>query len=212
MKAIVLKQILVVTSILGLSFMCEAKDYGINGNTFKIIEQPFLQMIDERLQRVDIEKEKQKMETVAKERIYNPMPVHSVTPAKESRTFYYDPTYTLDQDAILPCGKILHKAGTTVNPLQHMELGRRLIFIDARESKQIKWLKNKLIELEEEQQSSILNKVILVGGSPLKLEEDMKIDIYYDQGGVLTNKFGISHSPAVVMQEETKLKIEEVAL
>lgn len=195
-----------------------AKDFGINGNTHKIVEQPFLKMIDERLQKVDMEKEREKMEKLAKDRIHNPLPIETVKPAEKGRVFYYDPTYTLDEDAVLPCGKILHKAGTKVNPLEHMNLERRLFFVDAREKQQIKWLKSKLQEFENKKNSEIKsneiieNKIILVGGSPLKLEEEMKVNIYYDQNGELTTKFGIHHSPAIVEQEGLRLRIEEIKL
>ena len=56
---------------------------------------------------------KAKMEAIAKERIDNPSPVTGVTPAVASQTFYYDPTYTLDEDAVLPCGKNLYLLDTT---------------------------------------------------------------------------------------------------
>jgi len=46
----------------------------------------------------------------------------------------------------------------------------------------------------------------------LKLEEELKMDVYFDQSGALTSKFGIKASPAVVVQEEKKLKIKEVYL
>jgi conjugal transfer pilus assembly protein TraW len=190
-----------------------AKDFGTNGNVHKIVEQPFLQMIDDRLQKVDMEKEREKMEKLAKDRIHNPLPIETVKPAEKGRVFYYDPTYTLDQDAVLPCGKILHRAGTKVNPLEHMNLERRLFFVDARQNEQIKWLKSKLKELENEQNSEVIeNKIILVGGSPLKLEEEMKVNIYYDQNGELTTKFGIKASPAIAEQEGVVLRIEEFGL
>ena len=33
---------------------------------------------------------------------------------------------TLEEDAVLPCGQILHKAGTKVNPLEHLVGGSAL--------------------------------------------------------------------------------------
>lgn len=108
----------------------QAKDFGTKGHTQQIIEQPFLRMVDERLQKVDIRKEQEKITIIAKDRVNNPPAVNGIDPAIASRIFYFDPTYTLDEDVILPCGKILHKAGTKVNPLEHMDLNRRLFFID----------------------------------------------------------------------------------
>ena len=121
-----------------------AKDFGTRGHSYEIAEEAFLEMIDQRLQKVDIKKEQEKMTAIVKDRVANPAPVEGIYPAKKERIFYFDPTYILDKDAILPCGKILHRAGTKVNPLQHMDLNRRMFFIDGRNKNQITWLKEQL--------------------------------------------------------------------
>jgi conjugal transfer pilus assembly protein TraW len=156
-----------------LSLNAYAKDFGTQGHSFKIAEQGFLSMINERLQKVDMKKEQAKMTAIAKDRVENPQAVEQVKLATSPREFYYDPTYTLDQDAVLPCGKILHKAGTRVNPFEYMSLNRRLFFIDAREVSQIKWLKPQLASPLPEQQELVQDIIILVGGSPLKLKEEL---------------------------------------
>jgi conjugal transfer pilus assembly protein TraW len=38
----------------------------------------------------------------------------------------------------------------------------------------------------------------------------MKIRVYFDQGGALVRKFGISQVPAIVSQEGRMLKVNEV--
>jgi len=200
-----------------------AKDFGTRGHTYQIIEQPFLKMIDERLQKVDMQKEQEKMTAITKDRVANPRAVEGVSPATKNRVFHFDPTYTLDEDAVLPCGKILHKAGTKVNPLQHMVLNRRLFFIDSGEKAQIKWLQAQLnantAEISNapfEQKEPIEDRIILVGGSVFKLQEllgESHADkVYFDQAGELTTKFGIKASPAVVVQDGLLLKIEEVLI
>lgn len=196
-----------------------AKDFGTRGHTYKIAEQAFLEMIDQRLQKVDIKKEQAKMTAIAKDRVENPPAVKNIKPAIKSRVFYYDPTYTLDKDAVLPCGKILHKAGTTVNPLQHMDLNRRMFFIDSRENIQVTWLKEQLtnpLPEQSEQSEQVEDRIILIGGSPSKLKEHLGKEhenkVYFDQGGELTTRFGIKASPAFVVQDGLKLRIEEVLL
>ena len=119
---------------------------------------------------------------------------------------------------MLPCGKVLHKAGTRVNPLEHMDLGRRLFFIDSRQEDQIAWLKERLNSplAKQEQKEQVEDRVILVGGSVFKLQELLGEEhadkVYFDQAGELTTKFGIKASPAIVEQEGFRLKIEEVVL
>jgi conjugal transfer pilus assembly protein TraW len=199
-----------------LSVPALAKDFGIRAHTYKIIEQPFLQMIDDRLQKVDIEEERKKMVEKAKDRIHNPQAVKDISPATKSITFYHDPTYTLDEDIVLHCGKILHKAGTKVNPLEHMQLNRRMFFVDSRKHEQVKWLKAQLNNPLPQQLEVVEDKIILIGGNPFKLKDELGKEhenkVYFDQAGALTTRFGIKASPAVVVQEDLRLKIDEVLL
>lgn len=202
--------------ILAIHFKTYAKDFGTRGHTYKITEQAFLEMIDQRLQKVDMKKEQAKMTAIAKDRVENPPAVKNIKPATKGRVFYYDPTYTLDKDAVLPCGKILHKAGITVNPLQHMDLNRRIFFVDSREKTQVAWLKEQLTNPLADQSEPVEDRIILIGGSPFKLKEELgkahENKVYFDQGGGLTTRFGITASPAFVVQDGLKLRIEEVLL
>lgn len=196
--------------------MAFATDFGKQGQTFRIEEEPFVEMLRERLNGIDLEKEQQKIKKRVRERIENPPPVANVKPATKERTFYFDPSYILDKDAVLPCGTVLHKAGTRVNPLEHMDLSRRLFFIDSRHDNQISWLKDRLNHptFQEKQKEQVEDRVILVAGSIFKLQELLGAEhagkVYFDQNGELTKKFGIKGSPAIVEQEGFKLKIEEV--
>ena len=57
--------------IVFISVPALAKDFGTRGHTYNIIEQPFLQMIDERLKKVDMDAERKKMEEALKEQVRN---------------------------------------------------------------------------------------------------------------------------------------------
>lgn len=227
------KLIILVTVILAILPAAYAKDFGARGHVYQIIEQPFLQMIDQGLQKVDMKKEQEKMTAIAKDRVSNPAPISSIVPAQTNRTFYFDPTYILDKDAVLHCGQILHKAGTKVNPLEHMTLNRRLFFIDSRQLSQIKWLKGQLSKSQvavnkvgvnnkaspgEQNRAieAIEDRIILVGGSVFKLKEELGKEhedkVYFDQHGELTTRFGIRASPAIVQQDGLMLKVEEIKL
>lgn len=209
-------RLIILCVVILVTLPAYTKDFGTKGHTYQIIEQPFLRMIDERLQKVDMKKEQEKMTAIVKDRVLNPRAIEGLLPATKSRVFYFDPTYTLDEDAVLPCGKILHKAGITVNPLEHMDLNRRLFFIDGREQIQVRWLKDQLTSPLSEKTEPIEDRIILVGGSVFKLKEEFGKEhedkVYFDQNGELTTKFGIKASPAVAQQDGSTLKIEEVVL
>lgn len=180
------------------------------------MEEPFVEMMKRKLESVDMEKEKKKMQNLARDRVENPVPVFGISEATEDRTFYFDPTYTLDQDAVLPCGKVLHRAGTKVNPLEQLDLNRRIFFVDGRNARQVKWLQQQLQAPLFEQETLVEDRIILVGGSPFKIKEELsktgEVEVYFDQSGELTTKFAIKHSPAVAVQEGLRIRIDEIKL
>lgn len=200
--------VLIFSIILHVNF-ATAKEFGVQGSSYAISEQPFIEMIEERLQSVDIESERIQMQQKAQNSVNNPKPVKNIQHATDHRSYLFDPTYTLQKDIILPCGKLLHKAGTKVNPLDHIEFDRRLIFIDGDDKDHITWLSNLLKETSAKE---LENRVILVKGSPLKLKEELDMDIYFDQAGVLTKQFGIRTVPAIVAREGKQLRIEELVI
>jgi len=195
-----------------------ARDFGKYGVTTEIKEEGFLAMILRKLKAVDMDKEQKKMQKLAQDRINEPAPVVGITRTVSARSFTFDPTYTAPEDVYLPCGKLLHAAGTKVNPLDYMHLARKMIFIDARDKAQEKWLKNQIEEqgkeFEAKKDGGEAEKeelvAILTAGSPLKLQEKLGQGIYFDQNGELTSKFGIKQVPAVVTQENKLLRIEEI--
>lgn len=230
----------VAVSILASSVdIAKAVDFGTRGRIYTIEEQAFLQMIDERLKGVDQDKIRQEMQERAKQKAKEPLAVEEVEPATEDRVFYFDPSYVLEKDIYLPNKDLFYKAGTRVNPIEEirklgMSLDRRMIFIDAREDEQIQWLKEQLamyrsksVKNKQEQKDQerklktqipehtpIENRVILVGGRPFELQEELQQDyrdmvVYFDQGGVLTRKMEIKASPAIVTQEGLMLRIKE---
>lgn len=201
--------LLLILSIILHANIATAKEFSVQGSSYAISEQPFIEMIEERLQSVDIDQERIKMQQKAQNSVNNPKPVKNIQHATEHRSYLFDPTYTLQKDIILPCGKLLHKAGTKVNPLDHIEFDRRLIFIDGDDRDHISWLNNLLNETSDKR---LEERVILVKGGPLKLKEELDMDIYFDQAGVLTKQFGIRGVPAIVIQEGKQLRIEELII
>jgi len=186
--------------------LATAKDFGRHGAVFAIKEEGFLAMIYRKLQDVNIEEEQQKMQKLAKEQIEEPVKVAGITKATKDRVFIYDPSYTLEEDTVLPDGRVLYPAGTKVNPLDHVSLQKKLIFIDGNDEQQVTWFKKQQIDsyIKEE------DKLILTAGRPLDLEKELSREVYFDQSGVLTSKFGIRAVPAIVLQQWKVLAIKEI--
>lgn len=191
-----------IGSILVLAKEAEAKDLGVHGHVFEIKEQDLLEVINARLKAVNWDKFNQKIQEKTKDYIEIPPAVKNITKAKESKEYFYDPTYVLEQDIRDHTGKLIHLQGTKVNPLEFTSLSEALIFIDGDDDEQVKFA------LEQHKQKEGNLKIILVKGSPLKLQRQEKIWIYFDQEGVLTNKLGISEVPALITQEGLRLKVQ----
>lgn len=141
-----------------------------------------------------------KRRTIA--RVNRPDPVAGLIRAHESRSWPFDPTITLAADIREAKGELIHAAGTRVNPLDSVALRVPLLFLDGDDPAQIAWA------LRQDPNA----KLILVKGAPLELMKARQRRFYFDQGGNLTEKFGIRAVPARVRQNGRVLEVSEIAL
>lgn len=180
------------------------QDYGTRGHTFQIQERSLLDVILSKLKLADESGKIKQLQAKFKERaikkIKRPTAVKGIRHTDKARMFYVDPTYTQLEDIKDHKGQVIVKKGTTVNPLHHVSWGEPLIFIDGDEQSHVSWAKKQK------------GKVILVKGAPLELQEDHKLWFYFDQAGLLTERFGIEQVPARVSQEGNQLMVEEIKL
>ncbi|MDR1424107.1 MAG: type-F conjugative transfer system protein TraW [Azoarcus sp.] len=199
-----------IAALLCLAPIAQAIDLGAIGPTYEIAEPHLLRMIEERLHAKAASGELARIESEAKRRgieaVRNPAPVAGVRATTQPRSFYFDPTYTLDRNILGAKGELLFAAGTRKNPLEIVTLSKHLLFFDARDEKQVA----QAAGLLERYRSRV--KPILTGGSFLDLMKDWRRPVYYDQHGILTTKFGIRQVPALVSQEGMRLRIDELEI
>ena len=200
--------ITIIVLIILLPQVTIARDFGVHGSTFEVKEEGFLSLIQRRLKLVDIEREQRKMLNIAKTRVEEPARVANIKRTQTAQSFTYDPSYVLGENIFLPNGTLLYPAGTRVNPLKHLKLDKKLIFIDGKDPLQIEWFKEQERSLNVGKQ----DKLILIAGRPLDLQKELDREIYFDQAGVITTKFNIEQVPAIVEQEGTVLRIREVRI
>lgn len=199
---------LAIALLAGAGLPARATDIGTLGPTYGIAEPHLLRMIEERLRDKERSGELARIEQEARARgtdtVRNPVPVAGVRTTAAPRTFYFDPTYTLDRNILGAQGELLFAAGTKANPLDIVSLSRHLLFFDARDSRQVRRAR----ELMAHYQGKV--KPILTGGSYLDLMKSWRIPVYYDQQGQLTRRLGITQVPALVSQEGKRLRIDEM--
>ncbi len=193
--------------ILG-AFNTYAKDLGILGETYVIAEKDFMEYLKERVEIMTEngawDEVKQKLVMDAQKLRDRPRPVENISKTLSPKSWFFDPSIVLENDIKNEKGEIIALQGKRINPLEYTSLTKAILFIDSDDKEQLAWA--------SKQNKMLLNKtkIILVHGSLLETEKELKSVIYFDQEGRLVKRFGIRYVPAVIVQEERGLRISEV--
>jgi conjugal transfer pilus assembly protein TraW len=184
-----------------------AVNLGMIGPTYGIAEPHLLADIERRLREKERSGDLQRLIDQARARgaesVRRPAPVEGLRATDAARTFYVDPSLTLDRNIVDAQGRLMFAAGTRKNPLEVVSLTRQLLFFDARDPRQVRHARDLMAGPKPV-------KPILTGGSYLELMKSWRVPVYYDQQGVLTRRLGIRQVPALVSQEGLRLRIDEV--
>jgi conjugal transfer pilus assembly protein TraW len=138
-----------------------------------------------------------------RDKVQHPAPVPGITTCEKERVFYFDPTVVAKHDILGPHGEVLVPAGTRANPLDQQDFGDPMLFFDQQDKRQVAFAQKILKKYHGAVEP------VLTGGSFFVLMHDWRRQVFYDQSGFLTKKFGIHHVPALVSQEGDLLRIEE---
>jgi conjugal transfer pilus assembly protein TraW len=206
------RELLTFCGAAGLAFafsghsLAIAKDLGVAGATFPIVEQDLFSVISAKLHRMQASGEMDKVNRTlaarAAEKARRPNPVGGLGRTQDERSWFYDPSVVIDKDLADQKGNVFARSGQRVNPLALVSLRQQLIFIDGDNARDFEWAL--------QQGSETQTKIILVKGAPIDLMKASERRIYFDQNGYLTQKFGIENVPAVVRQAGEKLLVREV--
>lgn len=204
-----LKQFIFAVVFATGSALAAAQSLGIHGKVYDIQEEDAVGYIKRRIagwqEDGTIKQKQEEAQKRVRETILHPKPIPGITTATSNNTFYWDPTFILNKHLTDAKGRIIFPAGTKINPLAYGGLSKRLVFIDARDASQVEFaIQGKKLHQND--------KIICTGGSWVELAKKLNEQIFYDQSGYLTRRFGIKHVPAVVQQDGLRIKIEERAL
>ncbi|MES6369066.1 hypothetical protein U6M40_12160, partial [Cutibacterium acnes] len=136
--------------------------------------------------------------------IKNMKPVEGLATVTERSQRLIDPTVTYTKPVTTDEGRIVIPAGTKINPLEITGLSKTLVFFDGRDPAQ----REAVRKLVAKGQSRV--KPILVAGSWLDMTRAWKTQVYYDQHGTLTKRFGIRAVPSVIRQQGKVLVLDEI--
>jgi conjugal transfer pilus assembly protein TraW len=204
------KRALAAATFLAVVPMAQALDLGVIGPTYGIQEPHLLADIQRRLREKERSGELRRLMEDARSRgvdaVRSPVPVSGLSVTPRTRSYYVDPTFTLERNVVDGQGRLMFAAGTRKNPLEIVSLSMRLLFFDARDPRQVARARQ-LVSAHGRRV-----KPILTGGSYLDLMKAWRTPVYYDQQGVLTRRLGLRHVPAMVSQEGLLLRVDEVSL
>ena len=183
-----------------------AKNLGVRGQVWEIRETDLLTYLKGKASAFEESGKLAKWQDDAKARarpyVETPNPVTGITRATVERSRLFDPSITVRKDILDHEGRVIAQAGTTINPLDYLPLSSDLLFIDGNDADQVAWalgIKTK-------------NKIILTSGPVANLMRHHKRPLYFDQKGLITDRFGITTVPATVTQEGRALRVREFPL
>lgn len=185
-------------------------DVGIVGPVYPIGEPDLLRAIEASLREKQRTGELARLQRQglarAEASLRNPKPVAGLARTVTPRVAHVDPSALVARDIVAPDGSTMIRAGTRVNPFDHVALSNRLLFFDARDAAQVAHAARLIDRFDGRV------KPILVGGSFVDLMRRWQRPVYYDQGGALVQRLGIRQVPALVSQDGKRLRVEEMAL
>ena len=189
-----------------LASVVRASDYGQMGETFPIIEDDLLAVIETKLKTLEanggIARLQEQMREQAVRSVRRPKPVDGLSAAISRREWLHDPSAVTDDDVVDQKGNVVIAAGTRVNPLDYVQLRQQLVFVNGDRKAEVDWAVGNY--------TATGAKIIFVAGSPFDSMKPYQRRFYFDQGGSLSAKLGIQHTPAVVSSEGRNLKVVEV--
>lgn len=187
----------------------QAEDLGSYGHQWDIEEQDGVQQMIDKLKKM---KEDGTLDKIQKQyqkdfidHINNPTPIAGISKATTPRTYTVDPSIVIQEPIRNEQGVVMVAPGTRVNPLDYMKWSKAVVLIDARDEDQVDFVKKRLVDHPND-------KIILVGGSFVKLMKELKVRVYYDLGGAFTKRFNLTKVPAVVSQTGKVLQVQELVL
>lgn len=187
----------------------QATELGSIGPTYPIGEESAIDMIMKKLRQKERSGELKRLQEEAirhsLDSVQNMNPVDRIVTAQARLQRFIDPTVTYAKPVTTDDGRIVIPAGTKINPLDMTGLSKTLVFFDGLDPEQ-----REAVARLVAKSGQLKVKPILVAGSWLDLTRAWKTQVFYDQKGLLSKRFGITAVPAVIRQQGRMLVLDEI--
>lgn len=198
--------ILIATLVAWTGQSTSAKDYGVRGHLFEVREPSVLEAIKTRLGVMEatgaIDDLKEEMQGKTRAYVNRPRPVLGLMKADSYHAFDVDLSITLERDLKDHEGRVFAKAGTVINPLDYSGYAQRIVMFDGDDPAQVEFA---LSEGDE-----INTLLVITNGAPLELMRSHGRRFFFDQDGILANRFSIERLPSVITRADPMMLVEEI--
>ena len=180
---------------------------GTVGPSLEIEERDLIEVLKERLAKVDFADLKEK----ATKRFWDKQTFVDLPTATSHRVRKLDPSVTVPEDMTAADGSLIHKAGDRINPLSIRPFTQRLVIIDPVDPEQIALAKDEIAKHGNDQNVVvILSRVDRRSGWDGFTSVQNQVDraVYLLKDDVRT-RFSIDFVPSVVTADSSNFYIEE---
>lgn len=130
-------------------------------------------------------------------------PIKDIGRVERSQRRFIDLVYVVPEDVRNSQGRLLLKAGTSVNYGHRAKFDGLLYLFDGRDPRQVALLQRLW-------SAKMKVQPILVAGSYTQLVKRFRRPFYYDYGGAISRRLTVTRVPALVGQDGNRLRIEEI--
>ena len=182
------------------TFSFALTDLGTYGSTHTIAEENFIDVLNDKAK--DLNTTKIREEFVKSESQF--LNVQRVVPTcKKTQKRYFTPTFRVPTDVISADGKVIARRGEILNTLEvmkknNMSLPGYMMFIDAED----------IVQVQLSYMYKNQGKVFIVNGDMNRYEKITNIPTS-KANKTIVEKFGVTCSPSLVLQQGNKLVIYE---
>jgi conjugal transfer pilus assembly protein TraW len=182
-----------------------AESLGRVGNTYPIVEVDARKYFEAEIAKNY--KSPKALQAIARKSVTgflaNLPPIPGIGRVDVNRTRYMDLIHVFERDVTDEKGKVLIRAGTRFNLLSGANLDSVLFLLDGRDPRQVTMLQRLW-------RSNYKVQPILVAGSYAELSQRFQKPFFYDYGGAISARFGVTKVPSVIGQDGNRMRVEEL--
>lgn len=186
-----------------------AKDFGRLGEVYPVAEPDMLDTLTERAKSlVDSGAWAQEMDAFRQRVERNsqrPAPVEGIGKSIHYSEQFFDPSVVLSGDLQDMAGRVFARQGEVINPLASVPFAQTLYFIDGDDADQVAWM-------QRQRPQTLMVKIILVNGDIPRTSKTLDSRVYFDQGGALSRRFGLTTVPVRITAAPSGLRLRVEAI